>query len=129
MDDTVNREYRIKFSYVNAGETAAKILKVSAVVLPDGNPWNHGAREVRFEEITPSKTVLKCGEETTDATSSAPTAIKYNSNREHEVWGCMGVIEYADSLGTVRKTGFYRRWNPKTMNWDKTGDEEYEYSF
>ncbi len=53
----------------------------------------------------------------------------FNWDARDTNWFCVGDIEYRDDRGLKRKTGFCRRWKPKTANWDREENDELEYSY
>jgi hypothetical protein len=42
---------------------------------------------------------------------------------------CIGRIEYRDSQGRTRETGFCRRFNPESMTWMSEHHPDYEYAY
>jgi hypothetical protein len=45
-------------------------------------------------------------------------------------WYCVGYVKYrGDSDTFERSTGFCRRWDFKSMTWEREPNEEYEYSY
>jgi len=123
MESAENHRYAVKFVYVNNGNTVAHITEIGTALINGPDCWNYGSREVRFE-IKPCSDKLRSGEE-----KSGLTCTTFDWDKKSETWFCVGYIQYTDARDVFRKTGFCRKWNPESMNWDKTNNEEYEYSF
>ena len=119
----VGGTYPIEFTYVNEGESTAYISKIGSNVFNNKTCWTYGARKVRFT-IETSTEILQSGEERTH-----PTPDKFDWNLSDTNWFCVGYVEYRDSLGIIRKTGFCRRWNDRKKVWVREENEEYEYSY
>jgi hypothetical protein len=121
---------KILFIAQNIGDSAATITRVKSATVT-----------YRIDELIPTdlsfpfheefNVTLKSGERELFPVNGAyplrgvePMAIR----AEKIVLYCMGTIEYFDTGGTQRETGFCRRYRPSEDRWE-TVDSEYEYTY
>jgi hypothetical protein len=121
---TAEHKYLIEFIYFNEGNTGAYIKQIRTRLIAGENPWTYGDKRIHFDDVTPSADKLMTGEERMYLTKAV-----FNWDEKDENWFCVEDIEYRDEQGLKRKTGFCRRWNPKTMNWDREENDELEYAY
>jgi hypothetical protein len=121
---------KILFIAQNIGDSAATITRVRSATVT-----------YRVDELIPTdlsfpfheefNVTLKSGERELFPVNGAyplrgvePMAIR----AEKIVLYCMGTIEYFDTGGTQRETGFCRRYRPSEDRWE-TVESEYEYTY
>jgi hypothetical protein len=121
---TADYKYPIEFIYLNEGETAAHIRQIRSKLISGDNLWTYGARKIYFDDVTTPTVKLMRGEQRMHLTKA-----DFHWDAKDNNWFCVGDIEYRDDHGLQRKTGFCRRWNPSTKNWDREKNEEYDYAY
>jgi hypothetical protein len=120
-------------NYVNVGVTEANIVALEGlIVCPGGelkgghilepypvpsDPMTGGGR--KFWAIQSGTSIAWIYKAVRDTPSLGPSPVHY----------CIGRIEYRDSQGRTRETGFCRRFNPESMTWMSEHHPDYEYAY
>jgi hypothetical protein len=120
-------------TFVNAGPTTAKNLKVRAKItrlndLAPGVPLPE--IEAAFKDLDGgvSDTVAVGSKMSRDMQREAEGQARINSQTSPKVY-CLGVISYEDIAGRRRETGFCRYYDPEQNHWKRAEESEYEYAY
>jgi CRISPR/Cas system CSM-associated protein Csm3 (group 7 of RAMP superfamily) len=99
-------------------------------VFESPGPWSGGARKIQFNKVG-SAAVLESGQEERLFTDSdfPRLEIEQDENNGDKSWWCIGYIAYRDQNNINRVTGFCRKWNVITKNWDREKNHDWEYSY
>jgi len=125
----------IDFSLVaqNIGDTAAKIVDFRNAIFIQSAKIASIPSDIRFsfrENLNPDLT-LKSGENILlpgNGGSALDEKEWVEIYSEDSAIYCMGIVVYADEIGTKRETGFCRRYHTRENKWNII-DCEYEYAY
>jgi hypothetical protein len=122
----------IEFRYVNSGDSVGHVKQVGTRLVYQREDMLQSDLDFDVREISPPMKI-KSGEfgfgltrdkSIPDLILSTPVSVT-----DYIKFFCVAYIVYTDDLGTIRQTGFCRRYDPETDRWVNVEDPEYEYSY
>ena len=120
----------VAFRYVNTGRKRAYISAIATKMLNRRYPLEPG---ITFETQLFKDFALETGEERQLVVISESRCVGEAARQgpklreDHRVF-CVGHIAYADENGRACRTGFCRWYEPRTRQWLRDPDSEYEYA-
>jgi len=125
INATGDHKYSCKFTCFNTGVSPAYIREIGTRLINRDFCFTAGDREIIFDKNS-SDEILVSG-----AAQIYFTSKSFDWDLKDTNWFFVGYIKYADRQegGVIREIGFCRRWEPKSMIWNKEDNEEYEYNY
>jgi hypothetical protein len=124
--------WRVKFDYINIGETAALIATINAAIVFFSYETAQTYVKPVMHRCTIGKGVLNGGEfDQIDAIPQAlsPHYVSDNVERRDSFLHVFGEIKYIDQRGTERVTAFHRVYNPSTKIFNVAANSHHEYAY
>ncbi|MGD9730540.1 MAG: hypothetical protein AB7U45_00050 [Desulfamplus sp.] len=117
--------YKISFSIENIGVTVATITKVSISV----QRFIHDLPRLSYSEFQLVKKTIRGGETIVDSHNIAWPIMSLSKESVVNDLYFFGYIDYQDSISTIRRTAFCRRYIRETKRFVTVEDEDYEYNY
>jgi len=121
---------RVSFRYVNTGDSPAKIKMIGTKLVHLFKPTMPSEIDFAIDRIDPPVEV-ESGRHGFRLTTDRFDQERFIFNSAADTYSlvCVGVIVYADDIGTDRQMGFCRRYDDDSNRWVAMDEPEYEYSY